>query len=158
MRGPGPLETGDLSAAGNSGVPAGRGEQEEEEVEGKCGQVGVIGDRGVPRGAQVQESSLRRVEGRGQRWQREREREREKEKEKQTGSRIKKAVRSSDAAATNCDYYYCFCCDYFFLKGLSHGLKLLSAFLSGLFLLSQPLKRQQTTFPLLHSLLCLYNC
>ena len=68
--------------AWNSGVPAGRGEQEEEEVEGKCGHVDVIGDRGVPRGAQVQESSLRRVEGRGQRWQRERERERERKRSK----------------------------------------------------------------------------
>ena len=48
--------------AGNSGFPAGRGEQEEEDVGGKWagGWAGVIGDLGVPRGDQVEESSLRR--------------------------------------------------------------------------------------------------
>ena len=51
-----------LSVAWNSGVPAGRGEQEEEEVEGKWAgrRLGVIGDLGVQRGAQVEESSLGR--------------------------------------------------------------------------------------------------
>ena len=88
-----------LSAAWNSGVPAGRGEQEEEEVEGKWkgGRLGVIGDLGVQRGAQVEESSLGR-DGRKGTEVTERERE-----EKRTRSGIKKAVLSSDAAATNCD-------------------------------------------------------
>ena len=85
--------------AWNSGVPAGRGEQEEEEVEGKWagGRLGVIGDLGVQRGAQVEESSLGR-DGRKGTEVTERERE-----ENQTRSGIKKAVLSSDAAATNCD-------------------------------------------------------
>ena len=73
-----------LSAAGNSGLPAELGEQEKEEVEGKWagGRAGVIGDCGVPRGAQVGESSLRRGGREGTEVaERERERERERREE-----------------------------------------------------------------------------